>query len=79
MGGKDGRLPQEQATAHPMRVAILDLLAEHRDAGLSAPVIYHELPDGPSLSTVTYHLRVLADAGLVKVDRVEAAPVYARA
>ncbi len=44
---------------------------------LPATALCHELPDSPPLSVVTYHLKVLLDAGLVETNGNDpAAPTY---
>ena len=74
----DGRGRRDEAASHPLRRAMLGVLAEGRR--LPATALCHELPESPSLSVVHYHLSVLVDAGLVeRIEDPTARPVYARA
>ncbi len=53
------------ATGHPIRVAILDLLDGDE---MTMPELWRDLPEEATFATVGYHLAVLQDADLV--DRV---------
>ncbi len=64
---KSLRHKRERAGLHPIRMAILNLLSGGKRE-LPATALCHELPDSPPLSVVTYHLKVLLDAGLVKTN-----------
>lgn len=61
---EERRRRRERATGHPVRAAILSQLQDGR--ALPATALAQELPGSPGLSTVVYHLAVLADAELVK-------------
>ena len=58
----------QRAMAHPMRARILATLDDGRE--LSPVELSREL--GASLGVVSYHVRVLADAGLVELARTTA-------
>lgn len=73
----DGESLQNRARAHPLRKAILVLLTEH--SPLSAGSICNEIPGGSDFATVSYHLRVLSRAELVRADGDLAARVYSLA
>lgn len=73
---KSLRRKRERAGLHPIRMAILNLLSGGKRE-LPATALCHELPDSPPLSVVTYHLKVLLDAGLVNANGDDpAASVY---
>jgi hypothetical protein len=55
---------RERAREHPLRAILLDLL---RDEELAAAELRSRLPEGPPLSTIAYHLRVLQQAEMVGV------------
>jgi DNA-binding transcriptional ArsR family regulator len=57
---------RERARWHPLRVAILDLLAGGEES--TAADLCERLAPAESLSVVAYHLRVLQEAELV--DRI---------
>lgn len=63
--GKEGR--ERRARGHSVRVAILDLLAKEGDE-LTAAQIRAELPDGPTLASINYHLRILGESRLVVAE-----------
>ena len=54
---------QDQARCHPLRLAILAILASGRT--LAASEIADELPRTPGLALLRYHLGVLRRANLV--------------
>lgn len=56
---------ERRARSHSARIAILALLAKDE---LTASQIRADLPGGPMLGNVNYHLRVLVDTGLVVRD-----------
>lgn len=73
---EQSRRKRERAGLHPIRMAILNLLSGGKRE-LPATALCHELPDSLPLSVVTYHLKVLLDAGLVKTNGDDpAAPAY---
>lgn len=57
--------PQQYARSHPLRLAILALLASKRHPERSVGALSAELPDSPASVVVEYHLRVLRNVGLV--------------
>lgn len=57
---------QDYARRHPMRVAILALLASGHGGQRSPAELHDELPEAPDLAVVEYHMRVLCKVGLVK-------------
>ncbi len=57
----------QRAMSHPMRARILSALSERE---LSPVELAKEL--GASLGVVSYHVRVLADAGVVELSRTTA-------
>jgi Fe2+ or Zn2+ uptake regulation protein len=58
---------ERRARSHSLRVTLLDLLAKD-GRELTASQIRAELPDGPTLGRVYYHLKVLVDNGLVVME-----------
>lgn len=61
-----------RASAHPIQVAVLELLArdsECRDDTLSPNAMAREL--GQPLGVVSYHVRMLAQRGLITLARTE--------
>jgi Helix-turn-helix domain len=62
-GGRSEQV-RERAREHPLRATLLDLL---RDDELAVAELCSRLPEGPPLSTVIYHLRVLRQAEMVGV------------
>ena len=65
---------QARAREHPLRRAILTLLSDH--SPLTATLICNGIPGESDLATVSYHLRILSRAELVKEDGDLTAPVY---
>lgn len=55
---------EDAAREHPMRAAILALLAKDGRT-MSTSEIHAELPHEPGLAAVTYHLQVLEQTTLV--------------
>jgi len=67
MHDKEKEARERRARSHWLRVAILDLLAEE-GRELTVAQIRAELPGGPALGSVNYHLRVLGDNSLVVLE-----------
>ncbi len=64
----EGMDPRERRVrSHTARVTILALLAKDQRE-LTAEQIRAELPDGPTLRSVYYHLRILGTSRLVVED-----------
>lgn len=53
-----------RATVHPLKIAVLDALAERGGEKRSPNELAIQF--GESVNTVAYHVRSLADAGLIK-------------
>jgi len=67
---------QGYACSHPLRLAILALLASDRQRECTAADLRSELPKTPSAAVVDYHLGVLLGVGLVSERTRGTSPVY---
>lgn len=70
---------RDQARRHPLRLAILALLASKRNGDRSLADLRAELPNSPAEAVVNYHLGVLRSVGLIRRDGDDSSAVYSLA
>jgi DNA-binding transcriptional ArsR family regulator len=58
----------ERARSHPLRIEILALYDQDEGRSLAAKDLVNDLGEDTDISTVSYHARVLQDAGLLPKD-----------
>jgi DNA-binding transcriptional ArsR family regulator len=59
---------KRKAREHPIRIKILTLYEQDEGRSLAAKDLVTALDEGTDISTVSYHARVLQDAGLLPKD-----------
>jgi DNA-binding transcriptional ArsR family regulator len=62
-------IPFKAFISHPMRLEILDHIARH--GARSPSQLIKAVPSKPSIGTLSYHVREMADAGVLKLVSVQ--------